>query len=130
MATILIFSTSVFASGNISNNNQLSQVTKSSISTTSNYDHVVYNLNTGYIEVHYNGYVATANMYSNVVGYGYTTSGQPVKAVQLLLSMHGYSLGIDGLFGNITYNAILSYQRSHSLTSDGIVGKNTWKSLL
>ena len=37
--------------------------------------------------------------------------------------------GLDGIFGDATRNAVINYQRSRGLTSDGIVGCNTWRSL-
>ena len=37
--------------------------------------------------------------------------------------------GLDGIFGAATENAVRSYQSSRGLTSDGIVGCNTWRSL-
>lgn len=37
--------------------------------------------------------------------------------------------GLDGIFGAQTENAVRSYQQSRSLTADGIVGCNTWRSL-
>ena len=40
------------------------------------------------------------------------------------------SIIIDGLFGSQTHNAVRLYQDSRGLVVDGIVGKNTWKSLL
>lgn len=42
-----------------------------------------------------------------------------------------YRLGtsIDGVFGNQTKQAVISYQKSHGLAADGIVGQNTWKAL-
>ena len=41
-------------------------------------------------------------------------------------------LGIsaDGIFGNETKKAVISYQKSKGLSADGIVGKETWKKLL
>lgn len=36
----------------------------------------------------------------------------------------------DGIFGPNTKNAVINYQRNHGLIPDGIVGTNTWKSLL
>lgn len=38
--------------------------------------------------------------------------------------------GIDGKFGNGTYEKVVAYQQSHGLSVDGVVGKNTLKSLL
>ena len=37
--------------------------------------------------------------------------------------------GLDGIFGNRTYNAVVNYQRSRGLSADGIIGCNTWRSL-
>ena len=46
------------------------------------------------------------------------------------LNTLGYSTnGLDGIFGNATYNAVLSYQRKVGLVADGIIGCNTWRAL-
>ena len=37
--------------------------------------------------------------------------------------------GLDGIFGGVTQNAVISYQKARGLTADGIVGCNTWRSL-
>lgn len=37
--------------------------------------------------------------------------------------------GLDGIFGARTEEAVRAYQRSVGLTSDGIVGCNTWRAL-
>ncbi|MBE5821339.1 MAG: peptidoglycan-binding protein [Clostridiales bacterium] len=37
--------------------------------------------------------------------------------------------GLDGIFGNNTFNAVRDYQSSRGLTPDGIIGCNTWRSL-
>lgn len=37
--------------------------------------------------------------------------------------------GLDGIFGANTENAVKRYQSSRGLTSDGIIGCNTWRSL-
>lgn len=46
------------------------------------------------------------------------------------LNTLGYDTGgLDGIFGSKTYDAVRRYQRSAGLTSDGIVGCNTWRAL-
>ena len=37
--------------------------------------------------------------------------------------------GLDGIFGEVTKQAVIDYQRSRGLIADGIVGCNTWRSL-
>ncbi len=36
---------------------------------------------------------------------------------------------VDGVFGDITKNAVIAFQRLHSLSHDGVVGPDTWKEL-
>lgn len=56
---------------------------------------------------------------------------QHVKDLQWLLkNKHGYSLTVDGDFGLKTKTAVVSFQKKHGLTADGIVGAKTWKKLL
>lgn len=55
-----------------------------------------------------------------------------VKAVQIALLLHGYSIGtagIDGSFGNDTDTAVKKYQNRHGLEVDGYVGPATFASL-
>lgn len=56
-------------------------------------------------------------------------NGNDVKWVQSALVQAGYSLTIDGYFGNKTKEAVVSYQSKHGLTADGIVGPSTRSSL-
>lgn len=56
-----------------------------------------------------------------------------VNMLQAALIAHGYSIGaygIDGDFGNDTLMAVRDFQRNHGLEVDGIVGQQTWNSLL
>jgi putative chitinase len=57
------------------------------------------------------------------------TFGEAVSELQQLLSAQGFALAIDGDFGAATELAVMTWQRQHNLTVDGIVGRNTWHSL-
>ena len=51
---------------------------------------------------------------------------QMVQLVQGLLVCYGYNTnGIDGIFGDGTYQAVMNYQANHGLTTDGMVGVST-----
>jgi N-acetylmuramoyl-L-alanine amidase len=39
-------------------------------------------------------------------------------------------ISADGIFGEITRQAIIVYQKNMSMIGDGVVGQNTWKKLL
>ena len=63
--------------------------------------------------------------------------GNEVKTLQRLLSSLGYKMenngkvyGVDGSFGQATYNAVIKFQKDKGLEADGIVGKLTWTALL
>ncbi len=57
--------------------------------------------------------------------------GVQTTFLQAGLTILGYSLGsTDGIFGTKTADAVKKYQRDKELTVDGIVGNNTWSSLL
>jgi hypothetical protein len=59
--------------------------------------------------------------------------GDPVKALQILLSGYGYSLGscgVDADFGSATENAVEAFQEDNNLEADGVVGPKTWAKLL
>ena len=69
----------------------------------------------------------TTNPYtmpSSNISYG--QSGTGVKWLQWeLVNTFGYSIDIDGIFGNDTKNAVISLQKANGLSADGIVGKDT-----
>lgn len=59
------------------------------------------------------------------------SSGDGVKWLQYQLNLKGFDCGvIDGIFGNGTKAAVVSFQKANNLVQDGIVGKNTKTKLL
>lgn len=56
--------------------------------------------------------------------------GNFVYLLQFILNQYGNNLTVDGIWGNKTQDAVLRFQKENSLTQDGFVGKNTWKTLL
>ena len=61
------------------------------------------------------------------------SKGGAVKSLQTLLIGLGYSCGsygTDGDLGNATLSAIMKFQEDNGLEKDGIVGPNTWKSII
>lgn len=50
--------------------------------------------------------------------------GAEVKELQTLLHLFP-----DGIFGTITEEAVIDFQKKNGLTADGVVGDNTWKVL-
>ena len=57
--------------------------------------------------------------------------GNITKLLQERLVKIGYNTnGIDGIFGSGTYSAVREFQKTRGLSSDGIVGQNTWRKLL
>jgi hypothetical protein len=58
-------------------------------------------------------------------------AGNYVKNLQILLNAKGFTCGtVDGSCGAKTITAIKKFQTAKGLTSDGIVGKDTWTKLL
>ena len=51
--------------------------------------------------------------------------GEGVKWLQDMLNYNGYSLTVDGIFGNNTLNAVKKFQAKVNITVDGIVGVQT-----
>lgn len=57
--------------------------------------------------------------------------GAYVLILQDSLNALGYGTGgLDGVFGNGTTNAVMTFQRSSGLSADGIVGCMTWTNLM
>ena len=59
----------------------------------------------------------------NIIKKG--SNNNDVKTLQSLLH-----LAQDGIFGEITNEAVIAFQKENGLTPDGIVGDSTWKKLL
>ncbi len=58
-------------------------------------------------------------------------NGFPVIAVQTLLSKHNFNVNyIDGDFGPDTLAKVKAFQKAKGLTADGVVGRDTWTTLL
>ena len=58
------------------------------------------------------------------------SQGTGVKDLQKYLNNYGYKLDVDGIFGLKTLDAVRNYQQKNGLTVDGIVGHDTWASLI
>ena len=58
------------------------------------------------------------------------STGENVKSVQYLVTAHGHSTGVDGIFGPLTKGAVEAFQSSRGLGVDGIVGPQTWPPLI
>jgi hypothetical protein len=60
----------------------------------------------------------------------YGQRGDAVSAVQARLAANGACLAVDGVFGPITRRAVLGFQATHGLATDGVVGLHTWGALV
>ncbi len=63
----------------------------------------------------------------STISYG--SSGEDVKKLQKSLNEKGYSLTVDGVFGDKTRDAVRDYQKKNGLSVDGVVGSKTWGAL-
>lgn len=57
------------------------------------------------------------------------SKGDAVKRLQEKLNSKGYSLAVDGDFGQATYDAVVKFQSGNGLEVDGVVGTQTWNAL-
>lgn len=73
----------------------------------------------------------TMNRCPTLQRYGTITNKQYVYILQYALYANGFDPnGFDGGFGNGVQTAVKAFQAFSALTSDGIVGKRTWASLM
>lgn len=57
--------------------------------------------------------------------------GEDIRLVQSILNKLGYGAGVeDGILGTDTERAIRAFQEAKGLVVDGIVGENTWGTLM
>ena len=78
----------------------------------------------------------TVSIEMNVLATG--SNGEQVKTLQRILLALGYGdkcknfgkYGVDGSFGNATYEAVCAFQSENGLDKDGSVGQLTWNKLL
>ncbi len=61
--------------------------------------------------------------------------GIEVRTLQYYLAFLGFfnpdlpQISVDGIFGQETYDAVLTFQNKYGLTVDGIVGRSTWNAI-
>lgn len=55
----------------------------------------------------------------------YGSTGSEVSNLQNLLNSNGYSLSVDGIFGDKTLAALKDWQKKYGYTVDGLAGPNT-----
>lgn len=61
----------------------------------------------------------------------YGATGESVKRLQEVLQASGYWGCIpDGIFGEYTARCVIDFQYRHGLSTDGIVGRQTWRKIL
>src|SRR4051794_40707834 len=75
--------------------------------------------------------VASAGLLERGSGYHSATGSDAVRILQRRLRRLGNEPGpIDGLYGPLTQGAVERFQQRHGLAVDGIVGRQTRRTLL
>ena len=59
-----------------------------------------------------------------------TTNAAATRTLQYLLRSKGYSITVDGLYGNGTTSTVIAFQKSRGLSADGVTGPATWAALV
>lgn len=57
------------------------------------------------------------------------SSGSAVRVLQQVLNFKGFNLGVDGIYGSSTQEAVKDFQQTKGLAGDGIVDAQTWAHL-
>lgn len=67
-------------------------------------------------------------MYSQLLSVG--NQGTDVRTLQTIMTNLGYNPGtVDGIFGELTRQAVQRFQSTHNLAADGMVGQETYNAL-
>lgn len=74
--------------------------------------------------------LATAADYENLPVLRRGSRGKAVQLAQIYFNLNGAELDPDGVFGPETLAETLGFQRQNSLEADGIIGRETWRTLL
>ncbi|GAB3716011.1 peptidoglycan-binding protein [Mariniluteicoccus flavus] len=75
------------------------------------------------------GVAGPATLEKLAITLKYGDQGNAVKALQQILRNSGATVAVDRSFGPRTRAAVVSFQRSKSLATDGVVGPKTWQAL-
>ncbi|MFG1952050.1 peptidoglycan-binding protein [Micromonospora sp. NPDC048830] len=75
------------------------------------------------------GVVDTTTWPALVIAARSGSTGDVVRGVQRQLNKYAYKLTVDGIFGPATESAAADFQRQNGLTADGIVGRDTWRTM-
>lgn len=62
--------------------------------------------------------------------YKIGSRGEIVKQIQKALTQAGFGVMVDGVFGQITQEAVIAFQKAKGLTADGVVGPATMAKLI
>lgn len=70
------------------------------------------------------------------VANGYPLTRQGSKGIYCLVAQDALNTlglktgGLDGIFGSITKEAVITFQKNNGLSQDGLIGPITWNSLM
>ncbi|MBW4584468.1 peptidoglycan-binding protein [Aetokthonos hydrillicola Thurmond2011] len=77
------------------------------------------------------GPATSANLYNDMPTLSNGTVSEGVRLVQqILIRCYHYEITFDADFGPQTEETVKDFQRKHHITVDGIVGVQTWRTLI
>lgn len=128
-----IFTGTTVSAKSVKTNNPVSQEATFTITDAETLNHYYLSYDGRYLTMETNTFREKIDTYNrnHYVGWNYTTSGNRVKVAQILLNSQpdGNGLDVDGYFGPKTDARIRQFQSRKNLSSDGIIGRDTWKAL-